>query len=218
MIVGMTLQPLGEAAFLVRGLTGATVATWARLVRSWRVPGVLEVVPAHDALGVYVDPDGFDPAKFLARFQKSTPSEAPAGVRHTVPVCYRMGEDLPSLCEALDLETGEFVALHTGRPYECFAVGFCPGFPYLGPLDARLAGMARRDSPRPRVEPGTVAVVGDQTGVYTLPRPGGWHLVGRTPLTLVDMADGYFPIQAGDEVIFVAIDEDEFGYLQGERL
>ena len=218
MIVDMTLQPLGEAAFLVRGLDGAPAASWARLVRSWRTPGVLEVVPAFDALGVYVDPDAFDPAKFFAKFRKATPDPAVTGNRHTVPVCYAMGEDLAFVCSELGLGVEEFIALHTGRPYTCSAVGFCPGFPYLGPLDAKVSGLARRDSPRTRIEPGTVAVVGDQTGVYTLPRPGGWHLVGRTPLELVDLADGYFPIEAGDEVIFVAVDEEEFGYLQGERL
>lgn len=218
MIVDMTLQPLGEAAFLVRGLEGAPAAAWARLVRTWRTPGLVEVVPAYDALGVYVDPDAFDPAKFFAKFKNATPDPALVGKRHTVPVCYSMGEDLGFVCESLSLTTEQFVSLHTGRPYTCFAVGFCPGFPYLGPLDPQLGGLARRDSPRPRIEPGTVAVVGDQTGVYTMPRPGGWHLVGKTPLTLVDFAEGYFPIEAGDEVIFVAVDEEEFGYLEGERL
>ena len=218
MIGGMTLQPLGEAAFLVRGLEGASTAAWARAIRAWKVRGVLEVVPAYDTLGVYVEPGDFDPARFFAKFAKAPlPAEQPAK-RHTVPVCYSFGEDLSAVCDALGLTEEGFVSAHTGRPYTCFAVGFCPGFPYLGPLERAVSGLSRRDSPRPRVEPGTVAVVGDQTAIYTLPRPGGWHLVGKTPLTLVDLTEDYFPISAGDEVIFVAVDEEEFGYLEGERL
>ncbi|MBS1707789.1 MAG: allophanate hydrolase subunit 1 [Armatimonadetes bacterium] len=214
----MTLQPLGEAAFLLRGLDHGTAADWARLVRSWKFCGVTEVVPAYDSLGIYVDPEAFDAAKFFARFKKASPPADTEKKRHTIPVCYSMGEDLDDVCGQLSLTHQEFIASHTGRPYGCFAVGFCPGFAYLGPLDPLISGLPRRGSPRTRIEPGTVAVTGEQTGVYPLARPGGWNLVGRTPLELVDLKDGYFPIAAGDEVIFVSIDEEEFGYLRGERL
>ncbi len=218
MIGGMTLQPLGESAFLVLGLEGASSAAWAREIRAWQVKGVLEVVPAYDTLGLYVEPENFDPARFFARVSKAKdPAEQGSG-RHTVPVCYGFGEDLSETSALLGLSPEQLIAAHTGRPYRCFAVGFCPGFPYLGPLEASISGLSRRASPRPRVEAGTVAITGDQTGIYTLPRPGGWHLVGKTPLQLVDVAAGYFPISAGDEVIFVAIDEEEYAYLEGERL
>ena len=78
-----------------------------------------------------------------------------------------------------------------------YAIGFVPGFPYLGYLPAELCGVGRLPSPRLRVEPGSVGLTGRQTGVYPLPRPAGWNILGRTPLTLVDVADGYFPIRVG---------------------
>ena len=78
--------------------------------------------------------------------------------------------------------------------------------------------MPRLPTPRMRVEPGSVGLTGRQTGIYPLERPGGWNLIGRTPLELVDVEDGYFPLRPGDRVQFVAIDSVEFSKLRGQRL
>src|SRR5205085_9461144 len=99
-----------------------------------------------------------------------------------------------------------------------YAIGFCPGFPYLGYLAPELCGVPRLPSPRPRVEPGSVGLTGRQTGLYPLVRPGGWNLIGRTPLELVHLADGYFPLHTGDRVRFRPITADEFDRLCGRRL
>ena len=99
-----------------------------------------------------------------------------------------------------------------------YAIGFVPGFPYLGYLPAELCGVGRLPSPRLRVEPGSVGLTGKQTGIYPLPRPGGWNILGRTPLTLVDVADGYFPLRVGDRVRFSRIDEAEYHRREGERI
>ena len=93
-----------------------------------------------------------------------------------------------------------------------------PGFPYLGYLPEKLCGVPRLNSPRIRVEPGSVGLTGRQTGIYPLPRPGGWNLIGRTPLTLVDVADGYFPLRVGDRVRFSRIESSEYERLYGMRL
>ena len=102
--------------------------------------------------------------------------------------------------------------------YTVYAIGFCPGFPYLGYLPAPLCGVPRLASPRLRVEPGSVGLTGRQTGIYTEARPGGWNLIGRTPLVLVDVADGYFPLRTGDRVRFEPIDRADFVRLEGRRL
>jgi inhibitor of KinA len=99
-----------------------------------------------------------------------------------------------------------------------YAVGFVPGFPYLGYLPPELCGVGRLGSPRLRVEAGSVGLTGRQTGVYPLPRPGGWNLIGRTPLVLVDVAAGFFPLRVGDRVQFARIDERRYRELEGERL
>src|SRR5207248_2091760 len=102
--------------------------------------------------------------------------------------------------------------------YVTYAIGFCPGFPYLGYLPERLCGVSRLESPRLRVEPGSVGLTGRQTGIYTEARPGGWSLIGRTPLTLVGVESSYFPLRTGDRARFVRIDELEFERRRGERL
>ena len=98
------------------------------------------------------------------------------------------------------------------------AVGFLPGFPYAGPLAPELSGLARRAEPRERVAAGTVAIAGSQTGIYPQDSPGGWHLIGRTPLTIADASDGFFPIAAGDRLRFEPIPEAEHRARLGERL
>src|SRR5207244_10203223 len=94
----------------------------------------------------------------------------------------------------------DVIRLHTATPYTVYAIGFVPGFPYLGYLPPELCGVGRLPSPRVRVEPGSVGLTGRQTGIYPLARPGGWNLIGRTPLTVVDVADGFFPLRVGDAV------------------
>src|SRR5436305_14219057 len=112
----------------------------------------------------------------------------------------------------------EVIRLHSETVYSVYAIGFCPGFPYLGYLPERLCGVPRLESPRLRVKAGSVGLTGRQTGIYPEPRPGGWNLVGRTPLVLVDVADGYFPLRTGDRVRFTRIDAAEYRRLKGERL
>jgi KipI family sensor histidine kinase inhibitor len=108
--------------------------------------------------------------------------------------------------------------LHSGVEYNVFAIGFLPGFVYAGYLPPALAGLPRRDAPRVRVPVGSVAIAGRQTGIYPRESPGGWHLLGRTPLRIVDPDEGYFPIQAGDRIQFQLIPADEFEARRHERL
>lgn len=174
------------------------------------VEGVVEAWAAFDAVGVVLD-GSVDLTAAL-----SGPSGALAGRTHTIPVLYD-GEDLAEVAARAGVSMEDAVRIHATE-YKCRAVGFCPGFAYLAPLPEPLANLPRRDSPRPRVAPGSVALAAGMTAVYPLERPGGWWLVGRTPLILVDETDGYFPIQAGDRVAFVPIDAEEFEARRGERL
>lgn len=210
----MKVDPLGEAAYLVRDLTGPAYE-WAGACNRASLPGLIEAVASYDTVGLYVDPERFD-LHSLA----SVHPVANGGTNrlHTIPVCYDMGEDLAEVCERLGLTPSQLIDLHSSSAYRCFAVGFCPGFAYLGYLPDALAGLPRKATPRVRIVPGSLAMTGGQTAVYPLVRPGGWWLIGRTPLTLVDVERDYFPIQAGDEVRFVPIDADEFHAREGECL
>ncbi|HEU5119014.1 MAG TPA: carboxyltransferase domain-containing protein, partial [Isosphaeraceae bacterium] len=107
--------------------------------------------------------------------------------------------------------------IHAGSIYPIRAIGFLPGFPYCGPLPEPLDQMGRRDSPRPRVPAGSVAIAAGQTAIYPRESPGGWHLLGRTPLVIADLETGYFPLKAGDRIRFQPIDETTFHRLEGQR-
>ena len=171
------------------------------------------------ALGLFFDPDAARLAEVADAVRGLTPqADAAVGRSREIPCCYERGPDLARVAAHAGLLAERVAELHAAAEYVVYAVGFCPGFPYLGYLPDELAGVPRLPSPRLRVEPGSVGVTGRQTGVYPLPRPGGWPLVGRTPLTLVDVADGYFPLRVGDRVRFRRIDEAEFARLDGERL
>jgi inhibitor of KinA len=129
-----------------------------------------------------------------------------------------MGLDFEAIQTHTGLDRDAVIALHGSAAFTVYAIGFCPGFPYLGYLPAELTGVPRLASPRLRVEPGSVGLTGRQTGIYTEARPGGWNIIGRTPLQLVDVKDGYFPLRTGDQVQFRRIDEREYAKLKGERL
>lgn len=211
----MTIEPLGDSAFIVRDLPGPAYA-YAEALLEASQPEILDANASYETLGIYTRPGGISPAEILAIL-----SELKIGSRqpnvHTIPVLYD-GEDLASVASALNLPVDDVVLSHSSSDYQCFAVGFCPGFPYLGWLPEMLQGIPRLPTPRTRTEAGSVAITGKQTAVYPLVRPGGWPIIGRTPITLVDVDDNYFPIRAGDIVRFRQVDEDEFLRLKGERL
>ncbi len=138
--------------------------------------------------------------------------------RHAIPVCYERNLDLDRIATHTGLDRDSIIRSHLSRKYTVYAIGFCPGFPYLGYLADELANVPRLPTPRLRVPAGSVGLTGRQTGIYTEARPGGWNIVGQTPLELVNVADDYFPLRTGDEVEFVRVDEKEFQTLSGERL
>ena len=119
-----------------------------------------------------------------------------------IPTTYN-GPDLLSSAELLGLAASAFVELHASTAYTCVAVGFSPGFGYLEALPPELRGLARLPSPRSHVPAGSVAIAGDRTAVYPLDRPGGWRLIGRTELPMVDVGAGLFRVRVGDLVRFV---------------
>ncbi len=214
----MKFVPLGDQAVLAYLPDEPAAVRFAAGVRSAAPPWLLDVVPAYASVGVYFDADTIRTADVLRWLDvlPVTDTAVSVGVRHVIPVCYELGPDLPQVAEQLELTAEDVIRLHTGTEYTVYAVGFVPGFPYLGYLPLELCGVPRLNSPRVRVEPGSVGVTGRQTGIYPLPRPGGWHLIGRTPLLLVDVAADYFPLRVGDVVTFERIGEAEYKNRLGE--
>lgn len=225
----MRLERLGERAVILRDLPCEAFVLARQVMEGVRelgnegiALGLEEAVASYERVGLYFRQPVVDLVAVqqwvsleLAQSSRSRSSE-PKLIE--IPVCYELGPDLASAAQTLQMPAEELVLRHLETEYRCYAVGFSPGFAYLGYLDDRIASLPRLGSPRPRVEPGSVGITGRQTAVYPSSTPGGWNLIGRCPLTLVSVADGYFPIEAGDRVRFLRIDEVEFAHLEGKRL
>jgi inhibitor of KinA len=215
------LQPLADQGALARFGDEAAALRWANAVRALAPPWLLDVVQAYTTVAVYHDPERIAHAEMLAllaALEVPVGQAAEQGRVHCIPCCYELHLDLPRIAEHCGLSAEEVVRLHTATEYTVYAIGFCPGFPYMGYLPPELSGVGRLPAPRLRVEAGSVGLAGKQTGIYTEARPGGWNIIGRTPLVLVDVADSYFPLRTGDRVRFERIDEATFHRRKGERL
>jgi inhibitor of KinA len=218
----LTLQPLGDQAVLASCADETAALRLAAAVRAAAPAWLVDVVQAYTTVAVFFDLDRARYAEAEAAVRDLSVRGGDAlrieGRLHVIPCCYEMQLDLERVARHTGLSPDEVVRLHSGMEYTVYAIGFCPGFPYLGYLPDPLCGVPRLESPRLQLEPGSVGLTGRQTGIYTEARPGGWNIVGRTPLTLVDVADGYFPLRTGDRVRFAPIDEAAFRELQGKRL
>ena len=216
----MELRPVGVTGILcvlgrtVSEETGAAVAALAEAVRRADAPGIVELIPSFTSLLVRFDPlrtDADELAALLTRLERA--SAAAQERRHRVvelPVCYggAYGPDLAFVAQRAGRSGQEVIRLHSGRDYRIYMLGFLPGFPYLGGLDERLH-TPRLATARTRIPAGSVGIGGAQTGVYPMESPGGWRLIGRTPLCLFDPAAPP-RYQAGDCIRFIPISEEQY--------
>lgn len=212
------LVPLGDRAWLARFGSGDRAAAWASSVREAGGGWVVDVVASYESVAVFADPDLIDPEKLptLLRNIPVPDREGRAGRVFRVPVCYE-GEDLHEVASRVGLTESEVISLHVSTEYVVQAIGFLPGFPYLGNLPDTLLGLPRRERPRTRVPAGSVAIAGRQSCIYPRESPGGWHLIGRTPQVIADLDSGFLPISVGDRVRFEPIDASTFAELIGLR-
>ena len=223
----LTFQPLAESGLLVelpdvidRDIVARVMALSAALDRT-ALPGLLDVVPSYRTLLLAFDPALTDGERLIAVVrrldQEASGQDVPAGRDVTIPVCYggALGPDLPDVATHTGLAPGEVCARHAAASYQVACMGFAPGFGFLIGLPPVLA-TPRRATPRTKVPAGSVAIGGAQTGVYPSDLPGGWNLIGRTPLRLVDFAQpAPFRLAPGDTVRFAPISEAEYTAMIG---
>jgi KipI family sensor histidine kinase inhibitor len=188
----------------------------AGAVKRAAFPDVTDIVVGYRSVMVYVDPlsahrDATRAALETIAGQPAT-REVGIGRNVEVPVCYggEYGPDLAELATFARCSSEDVVERHLEREYRVYVVGFVPGFAYMAPVDPRIAA-PRRSSPRLKVPAGSVAVAAGQTGIYPSETPGGWHLIGRTPVKPYDPARAApFLFHPGDRVRFRRITEDEY--------
>ncbi len=213
--------PAGDSAWSIElperidAVINARAIRIARDVKAAGLP-VTDIVVGYRAVMVYVDPLSADAAGVEARLHEiataASADDTAPGALVEVPVCYdgAYGPDLGEVAAFGGCSIEDVIALHLGREYRVFVVGFVPGFAYMATVDPRIAA-PRRPSPRLKVPPGSVAVAAGQTGVYPAETPGGWSLIGRCPVKPYD-ADRAEPFMfhPGDTVRFYRIAESEY--------
>lgn len=183
---------------------------------------LIDVVPSYASLLVIYDvflTDNFHVQAIIKRtlFNNST-ADVTTGKMVTLPVYYssESGADLERLAERANLSVEEVIEIHQQTEYRVYAIGFAPGFAYLGEVDPRIA-TPRLATPRLKVPRGAVAIADRQTAVYPAESPGGWNIIGLCPLRMFDLtATPTMPVEAGDTVKFKAISRDEFIDLGGK--
>lgn len=231
------IQPLGESAISIS--FGHTVSldihhhvrALGEYIEEHPFPGLKEYILSYTSVTLMYDIeavlDGHDDAQSAAAVMTAYARDAVAHLDKetlpppavvTIPVCYggSFGPDLEFVAQSHDMTPEEVIAIHTKNEYTVYMIGFCPGFPYLGGLDERIA-TPRRSSPRVTIPARSVGIAGMQTGVYPLSTPGGWQLIGRSAIELFTPdKDTPSLLKAGDLVRFKSITEKEYKQIRGD--
>jgi len=188
-----------------------------------KIDGILEVVPAYSSLTLF-----YDPRKIKHQYLESyiirtaeyvvslNLNEIVKPKIFKIPVIYgeEFGPDFTDVLTITKMSKDEFIKLHTSKEYICYMLGFTPGFIYLGDVDDKIA-VPRLDTPRTKVPAGSVGIAGKQTGLYGIESPGGWRLIGRTPVKTFDYKKiPPIPIKPGDIVKFYPITREEYHVLK----
>jgi inhibitor of KinA len=228
----MEITPLGDSTLLLRVTetfdsekTIALVLRTLHQLEAAQIPGVVELAPAYTTIAIFYDPvavaeAGARPDGIQAMLEEKIAAALTTSIRiksgkprkFEIPVCYdqEFGFDLERVAEQAQISAEQVVDLHSGADYHVNCIGFTPGFPFLSGLPEALA-TPRRATPRKEIPGGSVAIGGGQTGIYPMKSPGGWNIIGRTPLRLFDPTQNLPSLlSAGDRVRFRAITKEEF--------
>lgn len=195
------------------------VHAMGRWIEQKNIPGVTQVLPTFRSLLISYDPLRISYGRLVSRLRRFEPQNGDLTGKQKqilqVP-CYYDGPDLEDMQQLTGLSREEIIQIHSRTVYKIYMMGFLPGFVYLGGLDPRLC-VPRLQTPRTCIAPGSVGIGGSQTGVYPVASPGGWRILGRTPLKFYD-PDRKEPIlcRAGQYIQFLPIDRKEYERLVGQ--
>jgi len=218
----ITFKAMGDKAIqvafkqVISPIVNGEVTAFSKLVKDAKIEGIIETIPAFCTLLVNYDPRIITYDALLKKLEAlaklETSTEKRAALVHEIPVYYggRFGLDLEFVATNAGLTKDEVIEIHSEKTYLIYMLGFLPGFAYLGGLDERIH-TPRLDNPRLMILEGCIGIGGEQTGIYPLDSPGGWRIIGRTPVKTYDLARRK-PIlfEAGDYIKFVPISESEY--------
>lgn len=219
----ISIKPLGDQALCITFGREITMEVSKRIrevskqLSNMEIPGVIELLPTYCTLMVSYQPTVISYRQLTAQIEKKLEAIQTVALTETarriyIPVCYggEYGPDLPFVAQHAGITEKEVIERHSGRDYPIFMLGFLPGFPYLGAMDPSLY-MPRLSAPRLKIEAGSVGIGGTQTGIYPSASPGGWRLIGRTPVKLFDpKRTPSIPYSVGELIRFVPISPKEY--------
>jgi KipI family sensor histidine kinase inhibitor len=218
----MKIEIAGQNAFIVYFAEQTSAAVSAQIqaavdnILASQQDCIVDLVPSYASLLVIFDLDRSDPFAIRQKLRTALASldavDAGAGDLVTLPVYYDLesGPDLEVIAERANISVDEVIDIHQQQEYRVYAIGFAPGFAYLGEVDERIAA-PRLSTPRLKVPRGAVAIADRQTAVYPAVSPGGWNLIGLCPTRMFDPdSDPSMPVKVGDRIRFSAIDRAEF--------
>ncbi len=224
----MRIEIAGQNAFIVyfaeqtSAAVSAQIQAAVTIINNSMQDSIVDLVPSYASLLVIYDQDRGDhfavKAQLRAALSKLDSVDATAGELVTLPVYYSVesGPDLETIAQRGDLAIDDVIEIHQQQEYRVYAIGFAPGFAYLGEVDERIAA-PRLATPRQKVPRGAVAIADRQTAVYPAVSPGGWNLIGLCPTRMFDASKTpSMPVQVGDRIRFAAISREEFIAQGGE--
>ncbi|MEC0202818.1 5-oxoprolinase subunit PxpB [Paenibacillus lautus] len=231
MSMSYSFFPLGDSAVLIQfedivsEKVHRQVTAMTRRLENNPIPGWIECIPSYTSVAVYYDydkigkPDGFDTVFAYVCSMLDERMEEEAGEKDItkcevvdIPVCYGgdYGPDLDEVAQKNDLSPRDVIRIHSGQDYLIYAIGFAPGFPYVGGISEQIA-TPRKQTPRLHIPAGSVGIAGTQTGIYPIETPGGWQIIGRTPLALFrPEAEPPALLKSGQYIRFRPIQAEEY--------
>ncbi len=196
--------------------TNKKIRAVAILIETMKISGINELVPTYRSLMIHYNPLMIDYGNLVSILREVEGSLdnilLPSPEIIEIPVLYggQYGLDIENVAKHNNLTVEEVIRIHTSVEYLIYMLGFTPGFPYLGGMDKRIA-TPRLSSPRTKIPAGSVGIAGEQTGVYPMQSPGGWQLIGRTPLELYNPEkENPILLKSGNYIVFKSIDEEEY--------
>lgn len=192
------------------------IRTLTTLIENRKISGINEVVPTYRSLMIHYNPliIGYEELVIILKETEENINsiELPSPEIIEIPVLYggKYGPDIENVSKHNNLTFEEIIKIHTSVEYLIYMLGFTPGFPYLGGMDKRIA-TPRLSSPRIKIPAGSVGIAGEQTGVYPVQSPGGWQLIGSTPVELFNpKRDNPILLKSGNYIVFKSINEEEY--------